>query len=187
MSISLVYCFISSVLKVKKKEGARSPLYGYVACIPIVAVATLAGVQLNTPVAVAILVHSTATVSPVKYTLAFVRVGESIATAGVAPNTFAENIQSWNSIALSISPSAAIFTIDVVVPPAFFQNLQPSNNTSLDVPTVSTTDPSTNTAGLILSPETASANDPNVQFLNSGESPPSTNSATVSEPRFVEL
>lgn len=39
MSISLVYCFISSVLKVKKKEGARSPLYGYaVGCTQIPAV-----------------------------------------------------------------------------------------------------------------------------------------------------
>lgn len=175
------------LFQIIKKYG-EFPLHThYVACIHIVAVATLAGVQLNIPVAVAILVHSTATVSQVRYTLAFVSVGASIATAGTAPNTFAENIQSWNSIHLSMSPSAAIFTIDVAVPHAFFQNLHQSNNTSLEVLTEPTTEPSTNTAGLTLFPETESAKEPKVQFLNIGESPPNTNSATVSESRFVEL
>jgi hypothetical protein len=92
------------------------------------------------------------------------------------------------SITLSRSASAATLIIAVAVPPAFFQNLQPSNSASLVVPAPPvTTEPSTKTAGLTLSPETASANEPNTQFLNIGESQPSTNSATVSESKFVEL
>lgn len=50
-----------------------------------------------------------------------------------------------------------------------------------------TTEPSTKTAGLTLFPETESASEPNTQFLNTAESPHSTNSAVVSESSVVEL
>jgi len=50
-----------------------------------------------------------------------------------------------------------------------------------------TTERSTKTAGLTLSQVTASAKEPKTQFTNTGLSAPSTNSATVSEPKLVEL
>lgn len=127
--------------------------------------------------------------SPVKRINDLVKeAANAIATAGVAPSILATKVQFLISINLSRSSSEATLIIAVAVPPAFFQNLHPSNKISLLVPAHPvTTDPSTNTAGLTLLPETESANDPKVQFLNTAESPPSTNSATVSESSCVAL